>query len=122
MTACATSNLAYHSILDWRLGLDMASLALDAAAPLDFSPDYWTGVPDLAIQRVHDALPGSSLLNLAGLPAVGLGRRAIIAAHPLWDVRPMTLHPLLSAAQSAAAAAGLAADFRSTFMLVRRPL
>ena len=82
------SNLAYHSILDWRLGIDMARLALVRSAPIDFSPDYWTGVPDIAIQRLHDALPGSTLLNLAGLPAVGFGRRAIIAAHPLWDVRP----------------------------------
>ena len=116
------SNLAYHSILDWRLGLDMARLALDAAAPIDFSPDYWTGVADLAIQRMHDALPGSSLLNLAGLPAVGLGRRAIIAAHPLWDVRPASVHAGLAAAQAAAVAAGLAPDFRSTFMLIRRTL
>ena len=116
------SNLAYHSILDWRLGLDMARLALDVAAPIDFSPDYWAGVPDLAIQRMHDALPGSSLLNLAGLPAVGLGRRAVIAAHPLWDVRPASLHAGLAAAHAAAVAAGLTPDFRSTFMLIRRPL
>ena len=44
-TACATScpdclrdfsNLAYHSILDWRLGLDLANLALDANCPSGF--------------------------------------------------------------------------------------
>jgi hypothetical protein len=116
------SNLAYHSILDWRLGLDMARLALDAATPIDFSPGYWTGVANAAIQRMHAALPGSTLLNLAGLPAVALGQRAVIAAHPLWDVRPRYLHPLLATAQAAASAAGLRADFRSTFMLVRRPL
>jgi DEAD/DEAH box helicase domain-containing protein len=116
------SNLAYHSILDWRLGLDMARLALNAAAPIDFSPNYWTGVPDLAIQRLHDALPGSALLNLAGLPAVGLGRRAVVAAHPLWDVRPANLHANLAAAQAAAMASELSSDFRSTFMLIRRPL
>jgi hypothetical protein len=116
------SNLAYHSILDWRLGLDMANLALDASAPIDFSPPYWAGIPDLATQRLHDALPGSSLLNLAGLPTVGFGQTAFIAAHPLWDVRPASLHPGLAAAQAAATAAGLAPDFRSTFMLIRRPL
>jgi len=116
------SNLAYHSILDWRLGIDMARLALDASAPIDFSPGYWTGVPDLAIRRLHDALPGSTLLNLAGLPAVGLGRRAVIAAHPLWDVRPASFHAGLAAASAAAAAAGFTPDYRSTFMLIRRPL
>jgi hypothetical protein len=65
----------------------------------------------LAIQRLHDALPGSTLLTLAGLPAVGLGRRAVIAAHPLWDVRPANLHPRLDAAQAAAAASGLSPNF-----------
>lgn len=116
------SNLAYHSILDWRLGLDMARLALAADAAIDFSPAYWTDVPDVAIQRLHDALPGSALMNLAGLPVVALGRRAVIAAHPLWDVRPASLHPSLAAAQAAATAAGLTPEFRSTFMLIRRPL
>jgi hypothetical protein len=116
------SNLAYHSLLDWRLGVDMARLALDAAAPIDFSPGYWAGVAALAIQRLHDALPGSTLTQHAGLPAVEIGRRSLIAAHPLWDVRPTSLHPMLAAAQASATAAGLAAEFRSTFMLIRRPL
>lgn len=116
------SNLAYHSILDWRLGIDLARLALDPAAAIDFTPSYWAGIPALAIQRLHAALPGSSLVQFAGLSAVQSGPRAVIAAHPLWDVRPGTLHPALAAAQAAASAAGVASEFRSTFMLIRRPL
>jgi DEAD/DEAH box helicase domain-containing protein len=116
------SNLAYHSILDWRLGIDLARLALDPAAAIDFTPSYWAGIPALAVQRLHAALPGSSLVQFAGLPAVQSGPRAVIAAHPLWDVRPGTLHPALAAAQAAASAAGVASEFRSTFMLIRRPL
>jgi len=116
------SNLAYHSILDWRLGIDLARLALDPAAPIDFSPSYWTDVPALAVQRLHNALPGSTLTSFGMLPAVVLGQRAVIAAHPLWDVRPTSLHPALAAAQAAVVAAGLSAEFRSTFMLIRRPL
>ena len=116
------SNLAYHSILDWRLGIDLARLALDSAAPIDFSPSYWSNVPDLAIRRLQSALPNSTISNFAGLPAVIHGQRAIIAAHPLWDVRPATLHPALDQAQAGAAAAGLTSEFRSTFMLIRRPL
>jgi len=75
------------------------------AAPIDFTPGYWQAVADLSIQRLHDALPGSMLVTLGGLPAVSLGRRAIIAAHPLWDIRAASLHPTLDAAQSAAVAA-----------------
>lgn len=116
------SNLAYHSILDWRLGIDLARLALDPAAAIDFSPAQWSNVPALAIQRLQAALPGSAVAAFAGLPSGVLGPRAIIAAHPLWDVRPGLVHPALLAAQAAAAAAGLSSEFRSTFMLIRRPL
>src|SRR4029077_19933942 len=34
------SNLAYHSILDWRLGVDLARLARDPSAVIDFSPAH----------------------------------------------------------------------------------
>jgi hypothetical protein len=37
------SNLAYHNILDWQLGLDLARLALDPNAQIDFSVSYWQG-------------------------------------------------------------------------------
>ena len=116
------SNLAYHSILDWRLGVDLARLALDPAAPIDFSPSHWADVPYLAIRRLHAALPNSTITKFAGLHAVEHGQRAIIAAHPLWDFRPATRHPALEKAQGAAAAAGLTSEFRSTFMLIRRPI
>ena len=76
----------------------------------------------MAIQRLQAALPGSTVASFAGLPSVVLGPRAIIAAHPLWDVRSGMVHPALSAAQAAASTAGLSSEFRSTFMLIRRPL
>jgi len=128
--ACRTSchdcmrdygNLAYHSILDWRMAVDMARLCLDAAAPIDFSPPYWAGIAAHAAARVHSALAGSARTQLASLEAVTIGGRALIIGHPLWDVRPATLHPALAAAEAAAAAAGLAAEFKSTFMAIRRP-
>jgi DEAD/DEAH box helicase domain-containing protein len=112
------SNLAYHSILDWRLGIDMARLALNAGTAIDFTAPHWMGVPQIAIQRLHAALPGSTILQLGGLPAVQLGPRAIIACHPMWD----STHPAMVAAQTAATAASLAPEFRSTFMMIRRPV
>ncbi|WP_331712653.1 helicase C-terminal domain-containing protein [Caballeronia udeis] len=116
------SNLAYHSILDWRLAIDLARLALNPAAAIDFTPSYWAGLPSLAIQRLHSAVPGSTVAQFAALPAVLIGTRAVIAAHPLWDVRPGSLHPALAAAQISASTAGFTSEFRSTFMLIRRPL
>src|SRR5262249_34869104 len=42
------SNLAYHNILDWRLGLDLARLALDPSAPIDLSFTYWQSLSSAA--------------------------------------------------------------------------
>lgn len=130
-TICKTScpdcmrdygNLPYHSILDWRLAVDMARLCLDVAAPIDFSPPHWTDVAQHAAERVQSALPGSARTTLAGLETVVAGTRAIVIAHPLWDVRPTSLHPALAAAQAAGSQAGLTVEFRSTFMAIRRPI
>lgn len=129
--ACQTSchdcmrdygNLAYHSILDWRLAVDMARLCLDAAAPIDFSPAHWAGVAQHAAGRVHAALPGSIRTTIAGLEAIVISSRAIVIVHPLWDVRQGSLHPAVAATQAAAAQAGQTVEFRSTFMAIRRPV
>ena len=89
------SNLAYHSILDWRLGVDMArQLALDPAAPIDFSPPYWAWLTGGSLCSACVTLsPGQHLVQHARLHAVEHGHRAYIAAHPLWDTRPASLHP-----------------------------
>ena len=115
-------NLAYHSILDWRLAIDVARLALDAAAPIDFTPAHWAGVADHAAARVHAATPGSTRMMLAGLEAVVAGSRATVIRHPLWDVRPGSVHPAIMAAVAAGAQAGLDVADRSTFMSIRRPV
>jgi DEAD/DEAH box helicase domain-containing protein len=129
--ACQTSchdcmrdygNMAYHSILDWRLGVDIARLSLNVAASIDFSPPHWTGVAHHAADRVHSALPGSARTAFGSLQAVVAGNRAIVIGHPLWDVRPASRHPSLAAAQVAATQAGLTVEFRSTFMAIRRPI
>lgn len=130
-TVCQTSchecmrdygNLAYHSILDWRLAVDFARLCLDAAARIDFSPPHWAGVAQHAADRVHAAFPGSSRTTLAGLEAVVAGSRAIVIGHPLWDIRQGMTHPALTAAEAAGRQNGLTVEFRSTFMAIRRPL
>ena len=71
--------------------------------------------------RLHGALPGSTRSVMGSLQAVLLGQKAFIVAHPLWDVRQPTLHADLATASAAARAQGLAPEFRSTFMLARRP-
>jgi DEAD/DEAH box helicase domain-containing protein len=113
------SNLAYHSILDWRMGLDMVRLALNPLAPIDFSPSYWAGLPEEAVAALCAALPGSTRRQFAGLHSVRIGTHAIVAIHPLWTES----HPQILLAREEATLDGASTiDFRSTFMLIRRPL
>ena len=62
------SNLAYHNLLDWRLAIDMARLALDPLEPISLASPRWSSVADLAAQTLEayavraPHLPGSVLI------------------------------------------------------------
>ncbi|MDA8349180.1 MAG: helicase-related protein [Pseudomonadota bacterium] len=129
--ACTTScpdclrdftNLAYHNILDWRLGLDLARLALDPSVPIDFTVPYWQGVDATAAAPYFAALPGWQQVTFAGLQAGRRGSRAEIITHPLWDCDLNRLGPQLAAAYAEAMGAGCQQiSFKSVFEVLRRP-
>jgi hypothetical protein len=51
--------MSYHPLLDWRLGLDMVRLALDANSEISFDRDYWRRLLDqVADPYFRDALWG----------------------------------------------------------------
>ena len=50
------ANLAWHCILDWRLAVDMARLALDANAPVDLTTPHWQPLVASAAQSYFQAL------------------------------------------------------------------
>jgi len=116
------SNLPYHSVLDWRLGLDLARLALDPAAPIDFSVPYWQGLDTAAAAHYFAAMPGWQHLTYGGLQAGRRGNRAEIITHPLWDCDPNSFGPQLATAYAQATAAGCQqVGFKSVFEVLRRP-
>jgi DEAD/DEAH box helicase domain-containing protein len=115
------SNLAYHSILDWRLGLDLARLALDPAAAIDFSVSYWQGLDAAAAAPYFAAMPGWQHVTFAGVQAGQRGNIVELVTHPLWDCDPNGFGPHLAAAYAQAAAAGNQVRFKSVFELLRRP-
>jgi hypothetical protein len=82
------SNLPYHNLLDWRLGMDMASLALDPLSPLSVTSPRWQSVADLAAATLEGARPRYRRTTLAGLHAVTDGSEAIVVTHPLWLTDP----------------------------------
>ena len=111
------SNLAWHNILDWRLALDLARLALDFNAPVDFTTPYWQPTVESAARPYFQALGWTPTL-LGGLPAARSGIRGEVVVHPLWaDNHPTTLQ-----ARNEASALGVTqAQPKTLFELVRRP-
>jgi hypothetical protein len=116
-------NMAYHPLLDWRLGLDMARLALDGNASIDLSVDYWS------VLVASTAVPYFTGLNLthvtldtlhAGIS--DLTGEAVILVHPIWDQHPSNYRHEIAAAVSEAERRGLRTiTLRSIFHAVRFP-
>ncbi|HVM00505.1 MAG TPA: DEAD/DEAH box helicase [Egibacteraceae bacterium] len=116
------SNLPYHSILDWRLGLDLARLALDPTASIDFTVPYWQGLDVAAAAPYFAAMPGWQQVTFGGLQAGRRANQAEIITHPLWDSNPISFGPQLAAAYAQAVAAGCQqVQFKSVFEVLRRP-
>lgn len=79
------SNQSLHSVLDWRLGLDLARLANDSAAEIGFSVNYWKGYLSTTIKNILQ-LQGYSVEIVNGI-ATGndpTGKKFCIV-HPLWS-------------------------------------
>ena len=125
MASSTNSNLAYHNLLDWRLGMDMATLALDQGAAFSLTSPRWNRVAELAVTTLSAARPRFNRMDLGGLPAVSDGREAIILTHPLWLTDAALQGSELAAASRDAATHNLQIDpehgFVSVFEALRRP-
>jgi hypothetical protein len=111
------SNLAWHNILDWRMALDLARLALDSNVPVNFTTPHWQPLVAAATAPYFNAL-GWAATTFGGLPAARSGSRAEFIVHPLWA----NLHPSVLQARAQASTAGITQPGAKTlFELVRRP-
>jgi hypothetical protein len=111
------SNLAWHNILDWRMALDVARLALDSSAPVDYTTPHWQPLVASAVPGYFQALGGTAA-TFGGLPAIRSSDGNRIVVHPLWA----NTHPNVLQAQNEAAMAGVTQLHAKTlFELVRRP-
>jgi hypothetical protein len=116
------SNLAFHNILDWRLGLDLARLALDPNAAIDFTVSYWQNLASATAGAYFAAQPQWQSLTLAGVPAGRRGNIIEIVVHPLWNINPNNFCAPLNAAYAQAQAAGAQRiTCKSLFEVLRRP-
>ena len=73
-------NSRRHSLLDWRLAVDMLELVVGRPLTVTRSlPD------DLSLlELAADALHGSNVVLIDGVPAVARGKQCVLLAHPLW--------------------------------------
>jgi hypothetical protein len=115
------SNLAFHNIIDWRLGLDLARLALDAGAPIDFSVPYWHAMSHAAAQAYCRGQAGWAYQSVAAVPAAISRRQCEIITHPLWVLDPASQCPQLAQSYAQAATLGLQVSSKSLFDVLRRP-
>ncbi len=110
------SNLAWHNILDWRMALDVAELALDANARIDFGTGRWKMLVNSATASYFQAL-GWTATYFGELPAVISGTRGEIVVHPLWSPTNNSITRALGEAR----ASGVSAQVKTLFEVVRRP-
>lgn len=113
------ANLAWHSILDWRLAVDIARLALDSNAPIDLATPYFHPLVTMIATQYFQAL-NYNQITLAGLPA-GVDRSGLCGefiVHPLWA----TNHPTIIQVRSEALAQGITnMQSKTLFEVIRRP-
>ena len=115
-------NMAYHPILDWRLGLDMAQLALDPNARIDLTTSHWSDL----VARITPTYFEGLQMQAGTFDALSGGvdpfsKEAIILIHPLWDTEPSNFRPEVAAAVSDAQGQGFRVTLRSFFRIVRFP-
>ena len=79
------SNMPYHPFLDWRLGLDVASLCLDKDYQMDLNKGYWSSLVDRVKKNLVELLPGLEHNNRYGVPVFEsqAQKKAFILHHPL---------------------------------------
>lgn len=115
------SNLAFHNILDWRLALDMARLALDPSAPIDFAVPYWQGLNTLAAQAYCN-VSGLNFVQYGTVVGGQDGSHVELITHPLWDDNPNCFGPEIATAYANAQLNGATSiEFKSVFDILRRP-
>jgi hypothetical protein len=102
--------------------LDLARLALDPSAPIDFSVPYWQTLATSAATAYFAAQSQWQFLTLAGVPAGRRGNIVEIIVHPLWNTNPINFCAQLQAAYTQAQAGGAQViSCKSLFDVLRRP-
>jgi DEAD/DEAH box helicase domain-containing protein len=113
------NNADLHALLDWRLGLDLAHLAVDAQVHVDLHAPYWQPLAEQAARSLErvvgqsaalEQIEGSWILHVKGQV------RAVLT-HPLWSPQ----HPHLTRLVARLGVAETALPHCTLFDVLHRP-
>ena len=79
------SNQNVHGLLDWRLGLDIARLAKDSNAKIDFSINYWSYYIFKTTLNVLNKNGYSTEISNGTLKGNDPFGNPYVLIHPLWS-------------------------------------
>jgi len=78
-------NQQYHSILDWRLGLDLAKLAANEDANINFSESYWQPFVKKIVEILNKRGDGEAKEIYESVYCIQQPGGAILITHPFWS-------------------------------------
>ena len=79
------SNQSVHQLLDWRLGLDIARLAKDSRAKIDFSVSYWHSFVFCTIQNMLNKNGYKTKVAEGTIIGEDPYKEQFMLIHPLWS-------------------------------------
>ncbi len=78
-------NAAEHTLLDWRLGLDLLRLAADRHGGMPELDGYWENVVDRAALALKNGIQNGQIVKHVGLTGVIEGQQlCALLVHPFW--------------------------------------
>ena len=78
-------NQQYHSILDWRLGLDLAKLAANEGAKIDFSENYWQPFVKKIAEILSKRMDGEAKEIGESVFSIQKQDESKLITHPFWS-------------------------------------
>jgi len=78
-------NQQYHSILDWRLGLDLAKVAFDKNFVPDFTVEYWKPYFNELIDQLTNRMKGKKYEISKEVYVIEKGKSFYLISHPFWS-------------------------------------
>jgi len=111
-------NSDLHSLLDWRLALDLADLAMSVTGVPDLGGPRWNAVTRRAADGLAGLFPAGVCRGVGRLLAVSAGGRVkAVLTHPLWS----RAHPAVLEAARLLGVSAESLPLCNVFDAVRRP-